>query len=111
MLNMCCWKDEIYKIKDYNKKILSNKIITIHIPMFENFYAKSYKSQNGFTFAQLIDRIHKASIQAATFYIQDHEEYHSTSPAEFMGEYAVTSSKNSSDILVKGRNIYVGFQH
>ncbi len=46
MLNLCCWKDEINKIKDNNKKVITNKTIKIYIPIFDNFYQKSYTSQS-----------------------------------------------------------------
>lgn len=113
MLNLCCWKDEIDKIQDNNNKVISNKIIKIHIPIFDNFYRKSYTSQNGFTFRQLVDRIVKASLQAGKYDTKHHPEHYSGPATEhdFIDEYAITSSLTSSDIQKKGNNIFVSFQH
>jgi len=113
MLNLCCWKDEINKITDYNKKVIANKKIKIHIPIFDNFYKKTYTSQNGFTFYQLVDRIIKASLQAGKYDTQNHPKHYSGPATEydFIGEYAITSSSKSSDIQKKGNNIYISFQH
>lgn len=113
MLNLCCWKDEITNIKDYDKKIIKTKKVFIYIPIFDNFYVKLYTSQNGFTFHQLVDRIVRASLQAGKYDIQTYPEHYfgPATATDFIGEYAITSSLKSSDIQKKGDNIYISFQH
>ncbi len=113
MLNLCCWKNEIKKIKDYNKKTLNNKSIKIYYPLFDHFYVKEYHSKNGFTFENIIEKIYQTGIQAAKYNIKmnPHHYEHPISPENSLGEYAITSSKKGSNIKTKDNRIYISLQH
>ena len=113
MLNMCCWKNEINQIEDPHKKIINRTKIHVYFPMFEYFYVKTYESKSGFTFKQLFDRIVRTGMRAGTFDTENNPD-HYVGPAtaeDFIGEYAITSNNRTSDIKIRGANVYVSIQH
>ena len=114
MLNLCCWKDEINNIKNYNRKVINNSKIKIYYPITSNyFYIKEYSSTNGFTFKQLIDRIVKAGIQAGRYYIKINPEYYpkNMTNMDFIGEYSIASSNKNENIYIKGNKVYINLEH
>jgi len=113
MLNLCCWKDEIDEIDNANRTIIDHKKINIYFPMFDYFYVKTYRSNVGFTFRKLVDTIIKAGLQTGKYDTRyNPQHYFRPATAEgFIGEFAITSSLDKSDIEIKGNSIYISLQH
>lgn len=108
-INLCCWKDDIKKIKYTNKKILRDKKIYIYFPLYDDFYVKEYRSETGFTFRQLINRIHRAGKSAFTYYQNKYPEtfFGKVEPLKLMRDLSLTSTNKESDIQIRKNKVYV----
>ncbi len=96
MFNFCTFEEEMSNLKDGDKVIIDLPSINIHFPVVDYFYVMLH--HNGpFTLKDILTNIKLTG------------EYAHICGA--LGEYAITSFDNDSDIMYKDNNIYVSVQH
>jgi|SaaInlStandDraft_7_1057024.scaffolds.fasta_scaffold00586_4 hypothetical protein len=114
LINLCSWQEDLNNIIELNTKIININIINIYFPIFKNYFTKIYKSENGFTFKQLIERIVDCGLYAGKYDIKHYPKHYRSEniiPIDFINEYALVSSENKSDINIKNNCIYISLQH
>lgn len=113
-LNLCCWKEEISQVKDPVRIVLEEEEIEINFPIFERFYVQFYRSEDGFTFYDLVNLIAKTGAVAFKWDINDNPDRYekNVTRKDILGEYTITNTgiKIGSKSLGR-RPIYLSLQH
>jgi hypothetical protein len=112
VINLGNWKNEKQNITARTIPIIGYKRINIYFPIFDKFFVKSYKCENGFSFHLLIQEILRCGIQAAKYDIKNNPTNWSnnTTPSDAWGASAITSSQHKSDLQIYNNNIYISLQ-
>lgn len=114
ILNLCCYRSEIKKIKNYNKKLDFPKKIYIYYPIFDKFYVQEHYTGENFTFNKLIKLIYDTGINAGKYEIKHNPEFYKNNwaivPTSFVTKYAISSNNKRSDIKILDNNIYISLQ-
>ena len=78
VINLFDWENEINvnSIKFKNLSKIDLQTIFIHFPMFDLFYIKKFKSDNGFTFQQLINAIVETGLEAGEYDTKTNPEHY-----------------------------------
>ena len=93
-------EDELIKLNDLDRIVISQKSVIVHFPTFDRYWEEIIRSKDGFRLDFLLREIQKVGLNAEKALGE-----------EFMGEYAITSSENASDLKLVGNHLYVELQH
>lgn len=93
-------EDELANLKDLEKIVIPQKYLIVHFPTFDMYWEEIIRSKDGFRLDFLLREIQRIGLNAEK-----------ASEEEFMGEYAITSSNEDSDLKLVGNHLYVELQH
>lgn len=93
-------EDELIKLNDLERIVISHESVLIHFPVFDSYWEEIVRSKSGFRLDFLLREIQGVGLNAEKALGE-----------EFMGEYAITSSGNVSDLKLVGNHLYVELQH
>jgi hypothetical protein len=105
IINLCNWEEDLSNIENRNRLVVDRTTIKVYFPMFESFYTKTFNSDTGFTLNRLIKCIVYTGLQTGD-YLVDHPIIGVPNGSLFIAPYSIISG-DSSDIKIRGYNVYV----